>query len=145
MKKGELGNMTLIISFLFILGIIGFGIVSGNYAFFKDGHDIRQAEANSLNEKITECFSENEEILHENDLFSKCGIDEEIIEKNFLIVIKKDNAEIINVGKHDETRCILGDKNKQFPKCKNSTISKDGSQYFILTGSNQNFVEEIPE
>jgi len=143
-KKAQSGEMMIILWFFFLLSLIGLGIATGSYLFFGQEYEFRQIEADILNNKISECFLDNnidtDEI--ETQLYSVCAINKNVIDKEYSILILLDDIEIYDFH-YDKTQCALSDLNKYFSKCSSSTIIKNNLKYTILTGSNQLVSEGI--
>ena len=144
MKKAQAGNALMIFWFIFLLILVGGGIVIGIGMFFGSEYDFRQVDADLLNIKINSCLQENpldfsktnSEI--ENEIFEKCKINEKLSEHGLFILIKnKTQEQILKIGSGDNTQCALADRNENFPRCENSTIILAKEKYFIFTGSNQ--------
>ncbi|MCA9485448.1 MAG: hypothetical protein KC506_01235 [Nanoarchaeota archaeon] len=147
MSKGQLGVQTTVIWFLFLLLIIVGSLGAGIYMFFGSGYDARQIDAENLNIKIKACLSENEfdtSLLNpesrekfEKDFYTKCKINHEVVKQNQFIYITFPENKIYEEGKGDPTQCTLQDKNELFPRCSESTITKNSKTIKIQTGSNQ--------
>ena len=146
-KKAALGSQTMIYLFIIIWLIIIGGIVWGLLSFFGSEYDFRQVDADILNYQIKKCLSEEDINLDinlktdlqafEQELYTKCNLDENITKENFYIFIDLSGEQTYIVGKGDKTQCALSEKNENYPKCKNSTLIKDQKTIFIQTGSNQ--------
>jgi len=136
-KKAQLGEQMTFFAFLFLLIIIGLGIVAGVYIFFGSGYDFRSVDADLLNYKIRNCISNN--LLDDNfknNFYEICKIDLKVIEdKNYIIRILADEKEFFDFG--DELQCELSAKNINYPKCTSVNFNSNGKNIFILTGSNQ--------
>ena len=153
-RKGQIGNMTMIIAFVFLLMIIGTGIYLGTMIFFSSDYDFREIDAKILNKNIRTCIKEQDINWSNNDkralskeFLSKCRINLNIIDNSFFVQIKNGDVEFINLGRGDEVQCGLSEKNIKYMRCFNSTIYKNyGDErfpFFIQTGSNQNSREKI--
>ncbi|MBI2451661.1 hypothetical protein HYV50_01120 [Candidatus Pacearchaeota archaeon] len=154
-KKAQLGSQMMIFAFIFLLLIAGIGIVTGIYIFFSSEYDFRQIDAEILNYGVNSCLQKKEINFNvppqelENEILKKCALHKTVTDNYFLISIKNeaDNKILLKLGKGDETRCGLAEKNTQFPKCTNSTvtlkINNNQQTLLILTGSNQNSRENL--
>jgi hypothetical protein len=145
-KKAVLGPGMMIGVFLLIVIMIVAGISIGTVIFFGKEYDFRKADASILNYKIFKCFSENQidytSSNFESEFYSTCSINKDTInQSNYLIQIYLDNERIFRDGKGSSTQCALAEKNEKFPKCVNSTITKDEKTIFIQTGSNQQAIK----
>jgi len=150
-RGGQAGEQLMIFPFLFLLIIIGVGIVGGVVIFFGAEYDVRQIDADILNYKIRECISEGEvDLTHqpapkEEEFYKNCRISESaIVENNLIFKICLGDGDcvqddgIIGVWSNLETCRFEGVKeNDAFPKCSKSEVEKDGKSYKIITGSNQ--------
>jgi len=153
-RKGQIGNMTMIIVFVFLLGVIGTGIYFGTWMFFSSDYDFREIDAKILNKNIRLCIK-NQEINWSNsdkealssEFLKKCRINSNVTDNLFFIQIKNGDVEILNLGRGDGVQCGLLEKNTKYMRCFNSTIHESyGNEeflFFIQTGSNQNYREKI--
>ena len=140
-KKSQAGNQITIFAFLLLLIVLGTGIAIGNYAFFGADYDYRKSDASALNIKIKNCLEDgklnfNSQEETDASLEKDCQINSTIIKNYFIIAIEKNQNEIYKSG--DATLCQLASKNKEFPKCVNSTVFLPDEKLTIITGSYQN-------
>lgn len=125
----------------FIWGIIGLGIVVAVYIVYSSQVDVRQNEAEILNNRIAYCLKESS--IDNFDVFENCKINKKLIEESGMYYIKIE----INDKKFDygvanfEILCGLSEKKEDFPKCYESSFNMEdkGRIYSIkiLTASNQ--------
>lgn len=147
-SKAQSGNFMFIFWFLFLLILVGGGIALGISMFFGSEYDFRQVDANILNHKLTKCLSENEIDLSQtneeigSEIYKKCKINPDLSDNSLLILIKIGDEQKFKAGPGDATQCALAEKNKNFPRCKSSSITKDYTLINITTGSNQNRQEK---
>ncbi|MFH1425148.1 MAG: hypothetical protein ABIG28_00245 [archaeon] len=147
-KKAQAGNQLMIFPFLFLLIVIGTGIWLGISMFFGSEYDFRKIDATLLHNSIRSCISENnfdwslprEEL--EKEFYKTCKINQEVVESYLGIEIKV-NDEIKVKWLGDPTQCALADKNKNFPRCENSTTPLNEEEIKITAGSNQHSRVEI--
>jgi len=140
-KKADLGDYAMFFSFFLMLVIISAGITAGVYLNFGKEYDFRKVDADILNYKIKTCLSSNdfnfqlpqEEL--EKELLEKCRLNNNTKE-NHLVMIKL-NGEIKYGSESYETTCSLSEKNKNYPVCSTSTLTKEQNKFTILTGSSQ--------
>ncbi len=146
-KKAALGSQTMIFVFLLIVLLILGGLVTGVSMFFGKEYDFRGVDASILNYKIQKCLAENNfnfalpEKEFEQTFYSSCQLDQNITKQNFFVLIKYDNKKIYEIGPGDITQCALADKNPNYPKCVNSTLTLNQKIIFIETGSNQKAIK----
>ncbi|MEM4259167.1 MAG: hypothetical protein QXS38_00170 [Candidatus Pacearchaeota archaeon] len=151
-RGGQLGEQILVFAFIFLLVIIGGGIVIGTYLFIGSEFDFRVNEANILGYHIKNCLvSEGSDWLDnlkdKNNLdllYEKCNLDKEVVERNNLIKIcigqakpidcsiEKDANKIVLYSFGDFEPCKLNLANN-FLGCSAMTFGK----YSIITTSKQ--------
>ncbi|MDO8508890.1 MAG: hypothetical protein Q7S27_04365 [Nanoarchaeota archaeon] len=146
-KRGVIGVQLMIIPFLVIMAIIGVSIAISIWAFYGEGYDFREAEAEMLNSKISKCILENEiskDFFSSENFYTSCGIDSEVIKKNNMIKICDGfgeecltSKESIFIEGSNFNVCGLNEKDESFPKCFTKEIQKEGKKYVIVTLSNQ--------
>jgi len=147
-KKAALGSQTMIWLFILLLLIIGGGIVGGISMFFGSEYDFRKVDASLLNYKIATCIKENslefnEDLeIFEQTFYQTCQLNKEITKNNFFIFIEFSSDGTYQIGPGDRTQCALAEKNKNFPKCINTTIQTAQQSIFIETGSNQHSIKK---
>lgn len=153
-KKGQLGEQIMMFAFMFLLVVVGGGIVLGTYFFIGPEFDFRSVEANLLVNSIKQCLSDGslkldglaeEQKSDTGFIAEKCNLNKEVIEKNNLIKIcvsennlencinEADNSKIAFSMKGDFTPCGLTDKNK-FLGC----FIEESGEYTIIATSRQN-------
>lgn len=144
-KRGELGSQMMIFTFLFLLIIIGGAIVAGNYIFFGQRYDGRQAEADELNYKISECLQGNMvDLSNVGEFYSKCGLNRNVLDERIYMIrigeCKDRGCGNLNVlftlGSNFEA-CFFTGKSEDYPKCSVTKIVKEGKEIQILTASKQ--------
>ena len=144
-KKADAGDFAMIFSFIFLLLIVGVGIVAGVIIVFGSEYDFRQAEAETLNYAIKNCISENQDYFSsitkdtlKNELYGKCRLNKDVVEKNNIIKIDRNDEILFLFG--DSVKCgIKGNEN--YPKCSQDTLiiksNNNDISFSILTGSSQ--------
>ena len=145
-RKGDLGDKTMLIVFLFFLMLVGVGIAFGVTLFFGLGYDFRQAEADVLNYKVVRCILEKDidfDSEGDKDFFEKCELKESTIRESKKHAIKVSiDEDVVFDWRTDEAVCLIKKKTEGFPKCKITEFVKDGKEYRILTESSQFAVGE---
>lgn len=146
-KKALLGNQLMIFVFIIILIIIAVSIVTGVSMYYGKEYDFRKVDAQLLNYKITRCLAENEidfslpfEKL-ENEIFTLCDLNKQVIEDNFYIKISV-NGEL-KFKEKDADVCALSDKNENFPVCIETESQINSKTFTVLTGSSQRTKEKV--
>ena len=148
-RKGDVGDQINVFGFLFLILIIGVGIVIGVLIFFGKGYDFREGEAKLLNYKIKECLLKNE--LNKEfflGFFQKCKLDKDVIEKNNIIRICENSEDCVFEDNKEKVLIFVGSNfrackfegvrgNENFPKCSIQSLEKAGKKYEIITGSSQ--------
>ncbi len=153
-KRAELGDQLALGMFLFLMTIIGLGIIGGVYLFYGYGYDFRSLEANLLGQKVISCLGENE-INAEffNNFYKKCNFNQQVLSEDHKLKIcsNVDLQTCIGNGKgefvlgSDFDICLLNaaKKNRNYPKCETMEFKKGESTYVVLAVSNQQFKKGI--
>src|SRR3989344_2594357 len=82
-RRAQVGDQTIFTFFLFLLIILAVGIVGGVFLFFGPNFDYRQAEADVLSLKVSECMGNNEiNPGFWNDFYNICRLNKEVLEEN---------------------------------------------------------------
>src|SRR3989338_4815538 len=135
-RRAETGSQVLFFEFLFLLIVVSIGIITGVTLFFGSEYEFRYVDASVLNFKIRECLINNEIDWNVNgDLYVKCGLSREIVERDYTLEIEKLNdKKIVIVNKAPENCKFERGKSKDnFPKCLESKIEgKSGEKYRVL-------------
>lgn len=140
-KKAQGGDITMIFAFMFLLIIIGTGIVAGLASFFGAEYDYRKIDAQLLNYKITKCLQENkinfgqEPELIKQQIYEKCQLNKNSLEQNFYLKIQIPDKPTIKLGRGDNTQCELQKLNTNFPVCIDHTLTINNQQITIQSGS----------
>lgn len=143
-KKSETGNQIMFFTFLFLLVIIGVGIVTGTFIYFGDEYDTREIDAEILNYKIRNCIANRE--LNKDSFYQECVINESSISRYSLILkvcvdssdcAREENPFVENGRNFQACNFIGAKENRNFPKCVKRTLEINGKRYEIITGSNQ--------
>lgn len=154
MIKGKKGEKLMSLFWIFMLIIVGGGVSVSTITVYGAEIDVRNIEAEILNDRILDCIVEDGFLVEgfdENfDVFGGCKINSEAIEDNFyfrIIFTGEKTFEIVR-GTSFETECGLTEYNvievKYFPKCVKRVRNvvyvdggiKEGSLE-VLTASNQ--------
>ncbi len=158
--KNKKGQKLISIWWLIMLAIVGVGITAGVLIYSSANVDVREVEAEILNEKISDCIFENgfliEEFLEEGfDFFEKCKLNEDVFGEGsafyFSVKVYNELGELIKEAREGdasfERDCEIQKvvRAKNYPKC----VKKDeGISYYqgseieegrieILAASNQ--------
>jgi len=152
-KKAQLGEQIMVFMFIFLMFVIGAGIVLGTYFFVGPEFDFRNAEADMLSYKIRTCINANEVVLTgdaEQNLklvYEKCSINKNLLDmnnfikicdntKNPLDCVNKENPVLSSAGPSSFQPCGFLEKNK-FLGCSMNNFVKDDKIYTILVTSKQ--------
>ena len=154
------GEKLLSIWWLFIITMVGIGIVFGVSMFYSAEVDVRKVEAEILMDRILDCLFEQGVLISnllesDFDIFQECKLNKKVIESNFYIKIsvldESQNVikEISEGVSSFEVECKLLEEGKtegkSFPEC----VSKERGIIYeqeneikkarleILTASNQ--------
>lgn len=157
-SSNKRANLLTIWWFLVIV-IITLGIVAGTYMFYSYKIDTRMFEANLLADKIFGCIVQNGYIdtsvlSKDSDIFSKCNLNEKIINESgdyyiFLNISDSSNIlknlELGNMAFRDDCK-VLGavQEAENFPRCYTKTIpvlnsTGDKLELTITAGSNYGY------
>jgi len=123
--------------------IILAGIVLGVSAFYGLGYDFREAEARVLADSVVDCFDVLgvEKVFDEDfNIYRECGFHANVEEEHLIYVKRTSDGNEFFIGVLDyKNQCFLkgAEKNKNFPKCKSWTITRDNGGFEIIVGSNQ--------
>ncbi len=151
-KKGQLGEQLMIFAFIFLIVLIGAGIVIGTGIFIGSEFDFRGSDAEMLSFRVKDCLinSGGEWISGLKSeggadlLYQKCNLGKSVIESYNRIKVcrgesspsncigEADSAKIVFSSKGDFEPCGLKESNK-FLGC--SIIST--GEYTIIATSNQ--------
>jgi len=152
-KKAQAGNQLMFIPFIFLLVIVAGGIAIGVYMFYNAEYDLREIDSEILNYKIKECIL-NQDLNwelnkqdFESEFLEKCKLNKEVLhlENTFVILLKCNDEVKYDLG--NEVNCGLSEKNKDYPKCTDSTflkkINNEDVEFKIKTGSSQRKKQEL--
>lgn len=138
MRRGAVGNQLSFLSFLFLLSIVGVGIVAGTLLFFGGGTDYRVDESVGVGYLLEQCIR-NEAFI---DSLASCGIDELAIGRMGSLVsvcagdcFKQTSRQLLRVGDSTETCRIAGGKNSAYPGCAERYFIHEGTTYHIVVGT----------
>jgi len=149
--NGKKGAKILSIWLFFILVIVGGAVVFSTSVLYSAEVDLRNAEAEMLNDKIIDCVVENgflvESLFEESfDIFQKCKISENVFGENgFYFKINMDGKEEkeISKGISFETECELTEDNeiegRYFPEC----VKRFKSIVYVENGETKKGVLEV--
>ena len=92
LKNKKAGEKLLSIWWLFIIAMVGIGIVFGVSMFYSAEIDVRKVEAEILSDKISDCLFEQgiliDSLLESDfDIFQECKLNKKVIESDFYINI----------------------------------------------------------
>jgi hypothetical protein len=141
-KQGKEGGEAVMFPvFLFILIIIGVGIVAGVFIFFGGDIDYRVSDASLLYTKVARCLSQADLSSKSfDDLYSICGISEKVLKDNRFVLQIYDSGNVyLKTG--DIVQCELQDRSQAYPRCISgiiyATLNKQHVFLNITAGSNQ--------
>ncbi|MDP4039378.1 MAG: hypothetical protein Q8P57_02255 [Candidatus Pacearchaeota archaeon] len=149
-KGGAPGKGILFFIFFFMGIMIAGGLVGGVSAFYGKGYDFRGVDAFNLYDVVSECFDKPDFFIEEftentEKFYELCRLSKDVLEKGHLVyikeVLKTNDGKEFFVGVYDfKTQCFLEarGKNKNLPVCKSGVLNKDGREFEIIIGSNQN-------
>jgi hypothetical protein len=153
MKKGDVGDMTLIVMYVLNFLIIGAGVAIAFAIFFGSEYDFRQIDANILFYKIEKCTLEQDINWDlsggefQKEFFEKCGLADSMQNKSFVLSISIRGESNSKYESGDKKLCLLWDKNENFPRCKTDNVFKkiNGKEmaFEITAGSGQESEEVI--
>lgn len=133
------GEGLMFFAFIFIMGILGAGIVWGVSSFFGSGYDGRNVEASTLLDSLKVCFQEHDFFSPGFDVSKECGLNANVIDdgKHFIFV-NGSKSFIYGVSDYINQCNFEGAKlNSGYPVCVNGTFVKDGARFDVVVGSNQ--------
>lgn len=148
-KKGDLGDVTMFLVYMFFMTVIGVGIFGGMYIFFVQGYEFREVDAEILSYKIQRCIMDNEiDDSFRDKFYEMCKIDKDVVDKYSLIKVCRNSDDCVNersnegilIGegsKYQACRFEGGKENDAFPKCVNTVFVKGRERFEIITGSTQ--------
>lgn len=134
MNKKGVSDMILFFGFLFTASVMLVFIFGGVKLFYNNTYDFKSVESADLLVKVKECVSvKGDEIFAESFSINECGLNEEVLKKDHLIVISRDEKQFI-FGVYDyQTRCLFEAEAENLPEC--AFGSQNG--YEIITASSQ--------
>jgi hypothetical protein len=140
----KLGEKVLSIWMFGIWIIVGLAVVGGVFVFFNQNFDVRNIEANILNDKMKECLKQGEvlESLEGGDFeLGQCRIEEGFFqeESNYFIKIVFEGKEFKFGNFGFEKDCEIGEgllKARNFPSCVEKIFFVEGKEVKLLTASN---------
>ena len=143
-KKGELGDQLIMFAFMFLLVIIGGGIVFGTSIFIGSEVPFNGVESSLLAYKIKSCLTNGDTTWIDNlknrsdiSLFSeKCGINVQIAEDYYAIGISNLDGSNVLFSYGDYKLC---DSTNKYLIC--STVKTD--KYIIITTSKQRIRRKV--
>jgi hypothetical protein len=138
-KQALAGNWMMFLGLFLIMIIITLGIVIGFIIAFGEDYEFKEVDSQILNSKLKKCISENPQLNFETELYSRCNLNQQVIEQEMFIQISNQQDIIFTAGRGDNTKCDLSKLNKNFPICSESKFN----DLTILTGSNQKIKEKI--
>lgn len=143
-KRGEsVGDQLMFVWFFLMLVLIVGGLAIGASIYFGKNYDARGEEATILFDKIRDCFVSND--LTAENFYDVCLLNESLLnENNIRIRICEEECAsgkiFLQLGSDFESCYFVSDiegKNEQFGKCFKGITKKNGKNYIIEVGSNQ--------
>jgi hypothetical protein len=146
-KKAQAGAFLQIFSFVFFLAIFLVPIVLALNLHFSSDYDFRAIDSEILALRLKSCFSKNQFEFNsldsfENELFTVCRLNPKVIKEHYLISISINDQEKYS-WRADESQCLIGKSNKNYPQCITSSFKLDSNTYQLLIGTEQKSVETI--
>ena len=145
-KRAQFGDKLHIFHFLFLLVLLGIGIVAGFWIASGEEYDFREGEAALLNMKIRECIYESYvNYSFFEHIFEVCGLDKEVTEKYFLVRVCKNSEDCIledkgmfDIGANLKICKIKGYQNTENElDCMHGFTKKKEINFEIITASKQ--------
>lgn len=146
-KGAAMGDMTMFFMFMFLLVVIGAGVVVGVLMFFGQGYDFRGVDAELLSYKIKECVLKDSDFFSKGggDFFTRCKLNEKIVRENNIVKICKgegdcmDKDGVISVGSNFPSCRFEGSgDNLEYPRCdEEKFVTQSGERVWIIVGSKQ--------
>ena len=152
LRNKKAGEKLLSIWWLFIIAMVGTGIVFGVSMFYSAEIDVRKMEAEILNDKISDCLFEQGVLIdnlleNDFDIFQECKLNKKVIDSDFYFNISILN-ESQNVIKEicegvENSACTLTNNEKKGCVSKERGIVYERKNEIkkgrlkILTASNQ--------
>jgi hypothetical protein len=151
-KKGQLGEQIMMFAFIFLIVVIGAGIVLGVYMFIGQGFDFRSGEAGLLAYNVKDCilnegsswFSELK--TNPDLLYSKCKLSKAVIEDNNALRICPQAAEVADCLNPDSSHVAFSSGNyalcdpagsNKLVGCSVLSFAKDNVNYIVIATSKQ--------
>ena len=146
------GEKLLSIWWLFIITMVGIGIVWGVSMFYSAEIDVREVEAEILMDRISDCFFEQGMLIdnlleNDFDIFQECKLNKKVIDSAFYfkISVLDESQNVIKEisGKIKESACTLTNSEKKGCVSKERGIIYEQENEIkkarleILTASNQ--------
>ena len=149
--RGQLGDQLVFFAFIFLMGLVGGGIVIGTLVFVGEGNDFRASDAGLFGDKIEKCVNNGFELnslkeIGDSDmamtlLSEKCGLNKEVLEKYRIKICESSKVSsggecvasddfVFRFG--DVMPCEFTDSN-DFLGCSNRIVGS----YVIVTATNQ--------
>ena len=145
-RNGAIGDMAMLVIFIFVMIIIGAGIAAGVIMVFGQGYDFKNADAEILSYKVEGCLVENGFENLAREFYSVCGLNERVIEENYVLRICQGfnieacyngETELFSIGTNFQLCGIEGyTEREDIVKCHVKRVS-DGEGYLLITGANQ--------
>jgi hypothetical protein len=142
-KKGEgAGDMVMVLWFFLLLVLLAGGIALGLRVFFGTEHDIREAEAAVLGERVRACI-EAKGAFWEQEGFSVCGLSALVLDdvantKLGVLVCQgscSSGQRLLQKGSNFEACDFIG-KNTAYARCSKNKAKYKSTEYEIVTSSN---------
>lgn len=157
-KKGVLGEQMMFFSFIFLMGVVGAGIVIGVYMFVGAEFDFRGSDANMLSYRLKNCISDLDSPQIEGIkgdggnilLYSLCGLNKEVVEKyNKIKICRGETNSMDCIGEQDSGKIVFS-SGGDFEPCGFEKESRllgcsvaDFEEYTIIATSKQGIRRNI--
>lgn len=151
------GEKLLSIWWAFVIIVIGGGVALSVWIYYGADVDINKINADILAERIIKCITDNSELkwdfLNENQIYSKCSLDEDTFGEGglyFRISVSSENEELKNIQGGDysyekDCQISLRGKGKNYPQCVEKIVyvfyKEENLKLDILTGVKQEAVK----
>ncbi len=139
-KKGIGGEVVMFGPFFALLLIVFAGIYLGVNAYFSHSYESRFIEAGILTHTIEDCFSRHDFFAPSFNITASCELSSDVLSKDHLVHIEGTDGRTFSLGVTDyNVQCYLSgaESNEAYPKCLRKELIKDGKNYTLTVGSNQ--------
>jgi hypothetical protein len=145
-KLGASGDKLMVISFFFLLSMVGIGVVIGIFIFYGFEYEMREVKADILNLRVRECIEEyGVRESFKDEIFEVCNLNEDVVRSFSRIKVcvetedcKGSGQYFIKIGDNFEECDIKGlEKNENAAKCSIGETRVGGLKISVVTMDNQ--------